>query len=116
MMYSNEDNRIPNNQLPEWYKLNVIAHCKLSNILNIYAKRKLLEGLELIADMFAVVYEVKQRLQINYDVLSITGLDVLSGQCFGTRTSYVNTASWKQDSMSKALILLTHVQGWSIWK
>ena len=86
---------------PKRYKLSVIAHCKLGDILNVCSKRRLLEGLEKIPDMFAVVNEVKRRLQINYDVLSITGLDVFSRQCFGTRTSYVNTASWKQDSMNE---------------
>ena len=45
---------------PKRYKLNVIAHCKLGDILNVYAKRRLLEGLEKIPDMFAVVYEVKR--------------------------------------------------------
>ena len=61
----------------------MIAHCKLGDTLNVCSKRRLLEGLEKIPDMFAVVNEVKRRLQINYDVSSITGLDVFSRQCFG---------------------------------
>lgn len=79
----------------------ITDQCKLRDILNVYSKRTLLEGLGQIPDLFEVEYEVKRRLQRNYDVISITGLDKFSRQCFGTRKAYVNTGSWKQDSMKE---------------
>ena len=76
----------------------MIAHCKLNDILNFDSKHRLLEGVEQVPEKegeFAVVYEVKRRLQIHYNVSSITGLDKNSTEnslcliklAFGNRTA-----------------------------
>lgn len=59
-------------------------------------KRKLLEGLEKIADMREVVANVKRKLSIRYDLLEITPLDNFSVQCYPARKLYADTHCWKE--------------------